>query len=387
MKVTSVKVFPLTVKNEYSPGGSLSYAIVRIQTDEDITGYGEISDSFGCTYPGLMKEVVDQVLMRFLLDEDPLETERLLNKMVSWTRGCLGDSWIIVQAISGIEIALLDILGKARKQPIYKMLGEKRDRIDLYASGTYLELRSVESFMDLFRKPLDHGIKAIKVRIGKDYEKDLIKLKELRAKIGDGVKIMIDGNESFTVTTAMRISEKLHDHNVYFFEEPLPVFNIEGMSRLKAASKVPIAYGEHTFNISGFTELINRNAADILQPDATISGGILECKKIGDLAHLNGLQVCPHSACGPIGLAANLHLSACLPTFQMLEYGFVIREYLSKMLLKDEKINLEHVKNGSIEVPKGPGLGIEVKEEVLKKFPYRALGVEKQTYIFSQGKI
>jgi L-alanine-DL-glutamate epimerase-like enolase superfamily enzyme len=241
--------------------------------------------------------------------------------------------------------------------------------------------------MDLFKKPFDHGIRAIKVRIGKDYEKDLIKLKELRAKMGDGIKIMIDGNESFTVTTAIRISEKLHDHNVYFFEEPLPVFNIEGMSRLKSASKVPIAYGEHTFKIGGFAELINRNVADILQPDATISGGILECKKIGDLAHLNGLPVCPHSAGGPIGLAANLHLSACLPSFQMLEYGFVMREYLSKMLLRDEKINLDHVKTGAIEVPRGPGLGIEVKEEALEKFPYIAPGVEKQTYMLSQGNI
>jgi L-alanine-DL-glutamate epimerase-like enolase superfamily enzyme len=198
MKILDVNVFPITVKHEYLPEGFLSYAIVKVETDEGIVGYGEISDSYGCTYPNLMREVVSLVLKRFLIDEEPTETERLVNKMRSWTRRRLGDSWVIIQAISGIEIALLDILGKIKNQPIYKILGEKRDRIELYASGTFLEQGSAEWFMDLFKKPLDHGIKAVKVRIGKNFEKDLVTLKTLKSKLGD-VKIMIDGNENYSL--------------------------------------------------------------------------------------------------------------------------------------------------------------------------------------------
>lgn len=387
MKILNVNVIPITVKHENLTEGGLSYAIVKIQTDENITGYGEICDSFGCTYAGLMREVVEQALGRFLIGEDPLETEFLVNKMRSWTRRRLGDSWIIIQAISGIEIALMDILGKARNQSISRILGAQRDKIDLYASGHFLEQGSAQWFMDLFKKPLDKGMKAVKVRIGKDYENDLITLRELRKEIGDQTKILIDGNENYTLTTAVRISKKLENLDVYYFEEPLPVYNINGMSKLKAASKVPIAYGEHTFNLHGFAELVTFNAVDILQPDPTISGGILECKKIGELALAHNLPVIPHFSCSPIGLAANLHVCACLPTFKMLEYSFMMSEYLCKILLNDEKLSLQHVDDGKLEVPKGPGLGIDVNESAFDKFPYIQPSIEKQLWPLSQGAI
>ena len=389
MKITSLKAIPFThsvEKPNYMFEHPLNLLFVRIETDEGLIGYGEVCDSYGCNYPLSVKAIIDEALSPYVIGEDPLALERLFQKLRGWTRRRLGDQGIGVQAISGIEIALWDLLGKIKGQSVSQLVGRQRDQVPIYASSTVLEEGPPELHLSLLEPFLSRGVQAVKVRLGVDFRRDLKTLREFRSAIGDGIQVMVDGGEHYTVRTALEIAHTLADLGIRFFEEPIPQNNREGIARLVAESPVPIAYGEHLFLSQDFQDCLIHRRADVIQPDAAISGGISECRRIAALAETFGVPVVPHSAAGPLALAANLHLSATLPNLWMLEYTFTF-DRAWQAVLKEPILSPDNVRDGQLRLPEGPGLGVEVDEEALARYPYQLRGVVSEMPTWSLGNV
>lgn len=390
MKITEVKAIPITFQEHRPPNYlfelPLNFLFVRIETDDGLVGYGEVCDSYGCSYPLAVKEIIDEVLKPLLIDEDPLAIERLFVKMRGWTRRRLGDQGVGIQAISGVEIALWDLSGKIQGKSISHLLGRTQEEIPVYASSTVMEEGPPELHLKLVEPYLDRGVRAIKVRLGLNFRRDLETLRALRSLIDRNIQMMVDGGEHYTVRTALEIAHALAELEVRFFEEPIPQNNREGIARLVAKSPVPIAYGEHLFLSQDFQDCLIHKRADIIQPDASVCGGISECRRIAALAESFGAPVVPHAAAGPIALAANLHFSASVANVSMLEYAFTF-DRLWKVALAEPVLSLSAVEKGCLAVPTGPGLGVTINEEIWEQYPYQARTVESRMPAWSLGRV
>jgi D-galactarolactone cycloisomerase len=364
----------------------LYHVLVRVECDDGQVGYGEVCDSYACTYPLSVKAIVDEAFKPLLDGEDPRDLERLVIKLRGWTRRRLGDQGIAIQTISGIEIALWDLLGKIKGQSVTELLGQVRDRVPVYASSTVLEEGPAEVHFTLLEPLLQRGVRAVKVRLGIDYRRDLDTLQALRALLPADIQMMVDGGEHYTVRTALEIADRLAELEIRFFEEPIPQLNREGIAYLVSKSPVPIAYGEHLFLTQDFQDCLIHKRADVIQPDAAICGGISECRRIAALAATFGVPVAPHSAAGPLALAANLHLSSSLPNLWMLEYAFTF-DRVWRGLLKEPVLSPEFITDGHLPLPGGPGLGVRIDEEVWAEYPYQARARVSQMPEWSLGNV
>lgn len=379
MKVAQVEVIPLSYMKRVPPVRR-SFALVRVRSDTGVVGYGEASDCYGYQTPLVVKAIVEEELWRYVVGEDPEEITRIVSKMRGYVGRFLGYRGPVIHAISGIEIALWDLVGKARSESIARLLGGAvRDRVPLYAGGTIGFDHPPEWQVEFFRPHLQRGFRALKVRVGRDPEWDLAAVRTLRARVGGRVALLVDAASNYTVETAIRMAEAFEASGVLFLEEPVPEYDLEGMAAVAAAARLPIAYGEHVSTVYGFRELIAHRAADVFQPDACVCGGLLEAQKICRLAEAAGIPVSPH--CGgltAVGIAANLHLSATLPEVMFLEYDGASDEEqpLRDELLATPILSLDRVEAGSLRVPAGPGLGVEVDESVFARYPYVPRGPE-----------
>ena len=390
MKIVAVQAIPMTYAG---PGPStfmferpVNLLFVRIETDEGIKGYGEVCDSYGCNYPLSVQAIIDEAFKGLLLGEDPTAIARLTAKLRGWTRRRLGDQGVTIQAISGVEIALWDLLGKIQGKSVSHLFGRFRDQVPVYASSTMLEEGSPELHLKLLEPCLNRNVRAIKMRVGIDFRRDLETLRGVRSLVGKDIQIMVDGGEHYTVRTALEIARTLADCDIRFFEEPIPQHNREGIARLVEKSAVPIAYGEHLFLIQDFQDCLSHRRADVIQPDAAICGGIAEGRKIAALGESFGVPVVPHSAAGPLALAANLHLAASVANISMLEYTFTF-ERIWKEMLQEPTFSPITLQNGCLMVPDGPGLGVSINEEICDKYPYKPPTVVREMPTWSLGHV
>ena len=390
MKIKAVKAIPLTFDErrpvKYLFELPLNFLFVRIESEEGHVGYGEVCDSYGCNYPLVVKAIIDEALSPLLIGEDPREVERLFAKMRGWTRRRLGDQGVAVQAISGVEIALWDLLGKIEGKSLSELLGRLQEKIPVYASSTVMEEGPAEIHLQLVEPYLNRGVKAVKVRLGLNFREDLKTLRDVRRLLGDEVQLMVDGGEHYTTRTALEIAFALADLDVRFFEEPIPQNNREGIARLVEKSPVPIAYGEHLFLLQDFQDSVAHKRADIIQPDAAICGGVAECRRIAALGDSFGVPVVPHSSAGPLALAANLHFCATVPNISMLEYTFTFNR-LWKVMLQEPVLSPDVLADGSLAVPNGPGLGVTINEEIWEQFPYQPRMIESKMPSWSLGRV
>ena len=377
MKIVSLKAIPIThVHGGQRPAEHLfelpvSFLFLRVETDAGVVGHGEVCDSYGCNFPLTVQAIIEEALAPLLVGEDPQLIDRLVAKMRGWTRRRLGDQGIIIQAISGVEVALWDLLGKALGKSVTQLLGGSRDQVPVYASGTLLEEGPPDWHREFFEPCLSQGVRAVKVRMGLDFKRDLETLHGLRDLLGDDIQVMVDGSENYTLPTAVEIARAMQDCGVLFFEEPIPQCNREGIARLVRSSPVPIAYGEHLFSLHDFQDCLIHRRADIVQPDAVICGGIAEGRRVAALAETFGVPVVPHAAAGPVALAANLHFAASAPNAQVLEYAFTL-DRLWKEMLPEPILSPGALQDGCLPVPAGPGLGLEMDEGVWSQYPYQA---------------
>jgi D-galactarolactone cycloisomerase len=375
MKITAVEVAVLRHRLSRPFGFSQWWydtracCLVRIETDAGLVGWGEC---YGPPEP--IKAVIDTVYTPLiLLGADPFDNEALWERMYNRMRD-YGQKGVAVAAISGVDIALWDLKGKATGLPVCKLLGGLvRDTVQAYATGLYFtETADLPSALAAEAVGyVEQGFRAIKMKVGLGIAADRANARAVRAAIGPEIALMADANHAFDAKQAIRLGRALEEVGAYWFEEPVPPEDIAGYIEVKAALDLAIAGGEAEFTRWGFRDLLSRRAVDIVQPDTCNAGGLTECKRIMALASAFGVQYMPHVWGSAVGLAANLHLAASVPdnppslhpTPLLFEFDRTENRF------RDELAHtpITHL-DGSIAVPTGPGLGIEIDERVIERY-------------------
>lgn len=366
MKITDVKTLrlraPVPPKEQvYSRTGvrtSRSALLVQVETDEGITGIGSCSGN-----GSLIEVIIERVFKPLLMGKDPINVENLWEECYFGAGvRAFGSRGIGVVALSGIDIALWDILGKVTNTPLFKLLGKTpRERVAVYATALYPE--ETGNVVKKARAFSDKGFRGVKVKIGFDLTKDLESVKAVRAELGKDFTIMTDANMGYEVEVAEKAAAVLEQCQVAWLEEPLFVEDIEGHAILRSRCKVPIALGENLHTRFAFQHYMERAAVDILQPDVARAGGISEVCKISALAAKHGLPISLHTYGDAVSLAASLHLASALENSSVMELDCTYNPLRSE-LLKEPL----HAEDGLMVPPQGAGLGVELDPKAVAKY-------------------
>ncbi|HEX4228927.1 MAG TPA: mandelate racemase/muconate lactonizing enzyme family protein [Bryobacteraceae bacterium] len=348
--------------NEVKPSDCI-HTLIIVHTDEGVTGWGS---SF--TNDGLVAAAL-KVLEPLYLGENPLEPERVSEKLRAHTFW-LGRGGTITHAISGIDIALWDILGKVTGQPVGRLLGGRyRERVRPYASTL---MQQPEPLADHLQQIRAQGFRAFKIGWGPfgrhSYHLDEQIVKAAREAIGSESLLMVDAGASDAFWSqgykwALRTAKMLADYDVFWFEEPICPDNLADYSLLRGNSPVPIAGGEVLTRRQSFAPWLQARAFDIVQPDVTKVGGISEERKIAWMAEENGIRFVPHGWNTALGLAADLHLTSAMQHADMVEY-LTGSSFIDDIVATKWKLD----EDGMLSVPDGPGLGVSLEFETLEKY-------------------
>jgi len=371
VRITDVEAIVLRqpAVDETIADGSQDDLVIRVHTDEGITGIGEV-DSAPEAAQALVRQrgshAVAISLRELLLGEDPLDVERLWDRMY---RGIIyvGRRGIAIHAISGVDIALWDIKGKALGKPVCELIGTPlRDRVPAYAS--MLMPDTTGEVAERVAALREQGFTAIKLGwgpLGKDPDHDVALAAAAREAGGDGVEILIDAGLGYVadVATAVRVARGLEELGVFWLEEPFEPDEYEAYAELADSVDLPVAAGEQDVTRWGFRELIERGHVDIIQPDVTRCGGITEMLRIADLALAYGVITVPHAWKSGIIKAASLHINAVLPDALFQEY--CVAETPINTGLTRQRLPIEA--DGRVAVPSAPGLGVDLDEDVLAR--------------------
>lgn len=351
MKITNIQTFLMHAAHPEATGWrARNWLFIKIHTDEGIYGVGE-----GSGWPRVVETAVRD-LTPLLIGENPFDVEKLWQKLFIAMMGHGMTGVVGGGALAAIEMALLDIKGKALGVPVYELLGGKiRDSVRLYTHAHTPEVAA---------KYVANGFGAIKTGGVTD---PLAKVEALRRELGDNVDIMVDihGPPWLTTKDAIQMGQALEEFNLLFYEDPVAPENIEAIARVAAAVNLPIAAGERHAHVWGVRELIEREIIDVVQPDTGRAGGLLQMKRMAALAEAHFVTFAPHDgSLGPVAEMAAVHLCATLPNFLILEH------------LEDDAPQRYEVMqpqptivNGYMQVPTAPGLGIDIVEEAIAHYP------------------
>lgn len=350
----------------------MSFCFVRIETDDGIVGFGESCDSYGCTFAGVVSEVINQAYAPLLIGQEVRNVDTLADRMRLHTRRRLGDSWIAAHARSGIENALWDVAGRLAGRSVSDLIGRVHEDVEVYASAGFLEEGDLDHHVAVLRPVMERGVRRVKVRFGPDWERDLKLLAALQDEF-QNCEWMVDGSETFTVATALRIAERLATLGVSWFEEPVPQHQRQALDELGHRSPVPIAYGEHLFGRDDALDTAVRRQVLVLQPDASTCGGITEARAMATIGASIGVRVVPHVCAGPLALAANLHFAATIPGIRLLEYPISLQPVWAAFAPTVD-FGLDAIKDGCLAVPTSAGLGVDVDLDSMEEHPYELPG-------------
>jgi D-galactarolactone cycloisomerase len=346
-----------------------SSCIVEVATDEGVTGWGE------CYGPAAVnKALIETQYAPRVIGRDPFDVEVVWEDLYNRIKD-YGASGFSLTALSGIDIALWDVIGRAVGKPIHKLIGgAHRKELVAYATGLYFTDmdRLVEEAVEEAQGYAAQGFRAIKMKIGLgDPALDLRRVKAVREAIGPGVGLAVDANHCFTVPQAIRLGRMMEPLDLLWFEEPISPEDHDGYVEVTRALDMAVAGGENDFSRWGFRDIVAKKAMDIVQPDVCAAGGISECRKIAALASAFGVECVPHAWGSAIGLAATIQWLAALPDMPpafrpippMLEFEQTpnpLRDDLAKEPIRQV--------NGIVRAPDGTGLGIEIDREVLARW-------------------
>ncbi len=368
MKITRVEAIHLRLPdvNERCDG-SQETLVVKVHTDAGIVGLGEV-DSSSLVAKAIIEAPLSHKICRGLAEcvvgEGPFEIDRLVHKMYEGSI-FFGRQGAAIQAMSGVEIALWDIVGKATRRPVYQLLGGGfKKTFRAYASILFGDTPAETERIG--RELAGKGYRAVKFGwgpMGQGEESDNAHVKAARRGIGDEVELMVDAGLCWDTATAIRRAQQFEPFNLTWLEEPLHPDNVEGYGRLSARSPVRIAAGEEVCDVGEFRRLMDVGGIDVVQVDVTRVGGLSRSKRIGwDSAARHRLCV-NHSYKTGVNIAASLHFVAALPNTRYFEYCVeqgALRQTLTKQRFP--------VVDGEISVPEEPGLGVELDEQVVSRF-------------------
>jgi len=388
VKISSIKSHVLRYELDKELGYSQQYYkhrtahLVEIETDEGITGWGE------CFGPGNIalanKYIVEKVIQPLIIGEDPINKEYIWHKVYNLLRDS-GQKGMPIQALSGIDIALWDILAKKAKLPLYQLLGGKtNNKIPVYGYGMMLQKKSVEELCELFKKEANQikekNFKAMKMKVGLGPKEDLKLVSAVREVIGNDFKLMVDANHAYNKNDALYVGRGLDEMEIYWFEEPVAPEDYDGYKELKERLKTNIAGGEAEFTKYGWNQLIKNNCIDIAQPEVCGLGGITEYLKVSALAQSNFIPIVNHVWGSALSVAVNLHLLTSLPdmpgglfpTKSMLEFDTTEKNIFITDLAEEKFSILDQVKDkdGFASPLENIGIGINPKKEFIKEYEY-----------------
>jgi L-alanine-DL-glutamate epimerase-like enolase superfamily enzyme len=368
MKITNVQAIVLKLPEISSAAdGTQDDLIIIVETDEGITGYGEVD-----TAPYVGKAVVDAYmshgtcygLREVVIGTDPFDYEQTWNDMYDKTY-YYGRTGPVMHVMSGIDMALWDIMGKDTGKPVHKLLGGSyTDKVRAYASALMPE--NTDEVKRMVEKYVSQGFTAIKLGwgpLGYNVHFDLDLIKTARKEAGDNVELMIDIGKRYRLKSAMYVAKALEQLNVYWLEEPLPAEDYIGYKRLTESTTMRIATGEEESGRLAFARLISETHIDVVQPDVSRCGGLTEAKKIATIAADKNILCVPHAFKTGVLVAASIQLIAAVPHAPFLEFS-VTESAIRKELLVNPFVQ----KNGFVDVPQLPGLGIELNSEVIEKY-------------------
>lgn len=368
MKITDIEVFlvnaplPEPIYPSWEAGGvwkSMTQTVVKVHTDEGITGIG--ASAMDTTH------IIVKQLKPHIIGQDPFATERLVQPM----RNPYAPAW-------EIDIALWDIVGKACGQPIYRLWGGFTDRVRAYAS--LLERINPKQRIEDALQCKAEGFKAIKLRIhAMTMKEDIELVAGVREAVGDEIELMVDANQTntsfwprqgpvWTYERALATAKELEALGLVWLEEPLPRYDFKNLARLCEAVNIYIAGGENNRGLHEFRWMLEQGVYDILQPEALVSEGLFQCRKIGAMAEVYNKWCVPHMGGTGVGMAAHLQLACSMPNCPYFEYFYQPSKFpisyfqgiLTEPLVIDE--------NGDLHVPQKPGLGVELNEDWIKKY-------------------
>ena len=371
MKITDIKVY---IMDAYRT----NWTFIKVETDEGLYGWGEASLG---TQEMALKGCVED-LKRLMLGRDPLQIEKMrfeVYRDIYWKGGP-----VLMSAISGVEMAMWDIVGKYFNTPVYNLFGGKlRDRVKMYANGWFSGSKTPENFAKKAKETVALGVKALKwdpfgkahMTLTKEEMHNAVEIVgAVREAVGEDVELLIECHGRFNPYTAIEISRELAQFHPMFLEEPCPPDNLEAIAKVKSRSLVPIAAGERVYTIYGFEDLFTKDAVDIAQPDMFHTGGMMECKKIAAMAEAKHIPISFHNPSGPISNAAILQLAAATPNF--LIHEIMINDGSFRKAITNEEVVFE---DGCILIGDKPGLGIDVNVDAVLERPYRPINLRHYT--------
>lgn len=369
MKITDVETLYVRLPQvkELTDSGQ-DALIIRVHTDAGITGLGEVDSSpfaaMGAIQGPFSHNVVSG-LKHLVIGEDPFEIERIWHKM--YTRNVYaGRRGVGLHAMSGIDLALWDIKGKALGLPVWKLLGGGfHQRVRAYASSLFGA--TPHETAERGRRFVDQGFTAVKFGwepMGQDEQTDIALVEQARHGVGEKTDLLIDAGLCYDAKTALQRVRRYEEQNIFWFEEPLAPDNYEGYRRLAEATSVRIAAGEEESNRHSFIELMDKGKIDVVQVDLTRCGGITEAMKIASLAADRGLPCVNHGFTTYINVAAALHWLASIPNSFIMEYvaeeGTTLRNEITRQDFQ--------ATDGWVNVPQEPGLGVHLNEDAIQRF-------------------
>jgi galactonate dehydratase len=349
---------------------------VRIYTDQGIIGQGETTDASQGNVPLI------QSFARLLVGQDPLNIEAAFERIRTSGvfAGAQGGQY--VTALTGVEIALWDIAGKALGLPVYQLLGGKvRDRVRIYCdSGAKEMIPGNEESKARIRQIQDLGFTAAKIDIddatdparfdrvnwtATNWEIDHMigKIAFTRELYPKNFDLAVDMHARYDATTGKRVAKEVEPFKLMWLEEPVPAENIDAMREVRASTSTPICCGENIYMRWGFREILEKRAADIIMPDFQKTGGLLEARKIADMAHTYYVPVAPHAVTSPLGMMATAHVCAAIPNFLVQEFHWIDSMDLWRNWVKEGEI----IQKGYITMPERPGIGVEVNDDGARK--------------------
>ncbi len=364
--------------------GNFDWVLVRVYTDEGLTGLGE-------AYWGAGVEELVHAAKRLIIGENPFNIARLYEKMIRGLSGAGSLAGATVTAISGIEIALWDLVGRALGTPIYNLFGGRfRDKIRVYADCHAGDDGTPESDAEKARRVVAAGFTALKfdLDIQNPYTRDIsddsdprrwwyepynrtistaerrfmeARVAAIREAVGPDIMLAMDCHWKYNVNDAILLAQALEPYDLLWLEDPVPPENIDALAKVTASTRTPICTGENLYRKHGYRELIEKQAADIVAPDIPKMGGLLEGRKVADQADTYYIPIAPHNVSSPIGTVAAAHVCAAIPNFLVIEFHALDVPWWDDLVLDGPVI-----RDGFIHLSDKPGHGLELNEDVAR---------------------
>lgn len=367
-KIKSIRAFALSCP---TPGGAVfavgrsakrDMVLVRIETVDGIVGYGEAHHA---QTPSTIAAFINDALSPSLLGMDAHETEAIWDKSYRRFIATHGPGAAAVIGLSGVDLALWDIKGKDLDQPVYRLLGGRRRPIRAYAGGISLGFQPVDELKREIERYLTQGYGFMKLRVGDTHEKDLERVSGIRQAFGSEVELAADAGTRYQTADLHRIAEMCDAGKLAWLEEPFTPDNLPGYRRLRDVTTTPLAAGENHFSRFELRSLIAEQVIQFVQADACKTGGITEILKIAALAGAWHLQFAPHTSASVLSTAASVQVLSVAPN------AFIYEADVSAInAFRDDLGAPFEIKDGEIMAPDGPGLGVDIDERLIEKFPF-----------------